>query len=95
MMKSRNTIDSIILAGDIAYPRNDERQWDTFLDFLDDYPIAEYTPMQIVPGNHDINKLAERSEIFLAYEHRFRMPRVKKPELGVYRGPTGPLNMGK
>ena len=29
----------------------------------------------------------------MAYEHRFRMPRIQPPELGVYQGPTGPLNM--
>jgi len=31
----------------------------------------------------------------LAYEHRFRMPRVHPPELGVYEGPPGPLNMDR
>jgi Calcineurin-like phosphoesterase len=95
MIRMRDSIDSIILAGDLAYARLDDREWDTFLDFLDDYPIAESKPMQIVPGNHDINKLADRDEIFLGYEHRFRMPRVKKAELGLYDGPKGPLNMGK
>lgn len=93
MMRSRDKIDSIILAGDLAYPRLDHRQWDTFLDFLDDYPVAEYLPMQIVPGNHDIDKQEDRDEIFLGYEYRFRMPRVKPAELGVFDGPKGPLNM--
>ena len=65
----------------------DHRQWDTFFDFLDDYPIAEYVPVQIVPGNHDIDKYKQGKDIFLAYEHRFRMPRVKAPELGLYEGP--------
>ena len=52
-----------------------------------------YLQIQICPGNHDIDKIAEGKEIFLAYEHRFRMPRIKPAELGVYEGPTGPLNM--
>jgi hypothetical protein len=95
MIRMRDSIDTVILAGDLAYARNDDREWDTFLDFLDDYPIAETKPMQIVPGNHDINKLTDRQEIFLGYEHRFRMPRVKPAELGIYDGPKGPLNMGK
>ena len=32
----------------------------------------------------DIDKQPNRDEIFLAYEHRFRMPRVHPPELGVF-----------
>jgi acid phosphatase type 7 len=88
-----DVVDAIVLAGDIAYANMDHRQWDTFFDFMDDYPIAQGTPMQIVPGNHDIDKLANGDEIFLAYEHRFRMPRVRAPQLGRYTGPPGELNM--
>lgn len=93
LMRSRDEIDSIVLAGDIAYANTDHRQWDTFFDLLDDYPIADHKPMQIVPGNHDIDKLKNSQEIFLAYEHRFRMPRVHPPSLGLYDGPLGELNM--
>jgi len=95
LIRSRHDIDAIILAGDIAYPRMDHRQWDTFFDLLDDYPIAEYVPMQIVPGNHDIDKHKRSREIFLAFEHRFRMPRVHPPELGLYDGPEKALDMDK
>lgn len=95
LIRSRHDIDAIILAGDIAYPRMDHRQWDTFFDLLDDYPIAEYVPMQIVPGNHDIDKHKRGPEIFLAFEHRFRMPRVHPPELGLYDGPDEVLNLDK
>lgn len=49
--------------------------------------------MQICPGNHDIDKVADDDGIFLAYEHRFRMPRIKPAVLGVYDGPPGKLNM--
>lgn len=93
LIRSRNEVDSIILAGDIAYNNGDHRQWDTFFDFLDDYPIADHKPMQIVPGNHDIDKTKDGREIFQAYEYRFRMPRVKPPKLGDYDGPPGYLNM--
>jgi hypothetical protein len=93
LIRSRDEVDTIILAGDIAYPNGDHRQWDTFFDFLDDYPIADHKPMQIVPGNHDIDKSKDGKEIFLAYEHRFRMPRVHPPKLGIYDGPPGYLNM--
>ena len=95
MIRARANIDTVILAGDLAYSSMDQRQWDTFFDFLDDYPIAERFGMQIVPGNHDIDKVANGNGIFLAYEHRFRMPRIKPAELGTYDGPLGPLNMDR
>lgn len=49
----------------------------------------------------DIDKQRDRKEIFLAYEHRFRMPRVHPPQLGLFEGgpedkgvmKTGELNM--
>ena len=41
----------------------------------------------------DIDKQYSRKEIFLGYEHRFRMPRVQPPELGLYEGEDERLNM--
>lgn len=95
--RSQNSqmIHAVLLAGDIAYSNEDHRRWDTFFDFLDDYPIAEHVPLQIVPGNHDIDKEDSGKEIFIAYEKRFRMPRVHPPQLGLYEGPEGALNMDK
>lgn len=92
LLRSQHNIDALILAGDVAYPRIDHRQWDTFMDFLDDYVIASHKPIMMVPGNHDIDKQELGYDIFLGYEHRFRMPRVRKPVLGVYPN-TGLLNM--
>jgi acid phosphatase type 7 len=94
LFESRDNIDTILLVGDLAYNEYDPRRWDTFLDFFDDYEIAHNIPMQIVPGNHDIDKLPDDNAIFLAYEHRFRMPRVNPPQLGLYSGEfTGLLDM--
>jgi acid phosphatase type 7 len=90
-----NVIDSIILAGDLAYPDSDHHRWDTFLDFLDDYPLVESVPLHVTPGNHDIDKADKGSDIFLSYETRFRMPRIQPAQLGIYNGPTGPLNMDR
>lgn len=81
MLQSRDAIDAVILAGDVAYTGQNHLAWDTFFDFLDDYPIADRIPMQIVPGNHDIDKAVGETRIFLAYETRFRMPRVHPPQL--------------
>ena len=95
LRKHHADIDSIILAGDLAYPELDHHRWDTFMDFFDDYPLIEFVPMHITAGNHDIDKSENGNEIFAAYESRFRMPRIKPAELGTYNGPIGPLNMDR
>jgi 3',5'-cyclic AMP phosphodiesterase CpdA len=85
ILQSIADIDAVILAGDIAYTEQDHYRWDTFFDLLDDFPVAENTPLHICPGNHDIDNLQDDDAIYLAYEHRFRMPRIKPPELAVYQ----------
>jgi len=89
----RSEISAIMLAGDIAYTGYDNRRWDTYFDFMDDFFMIDEIPMQICAGNHDIDKQENDSDIFLAYENRFRMPQVKPAELGTYQGPTGYLDM--
>mmetsp|Transcript_49342 Transcript_49342/g.56919 ORF Transcript_49342/g.56919 Transcript_49342/m.56919 type:complete len:694 (+) Transcript_49342:93-2174(+) len=84
---------AVILAGDVSYPEFDGRKWDTFFDFLDDQSNFDEIPLMIAAGNHDIDKQFSRKEIFLGYEHRFRMPRVHPPELGLYEGEDEKLNM--
>jgi acid phosphatase type 7 len=93
MLRSRDDIDVLILAGDVAYASLDHRRWDTFLDFLDDYPISERVPVMLVPGNHDIEKQENDTEMFMAYENRFRMPRMHPPVMEKYDGPPGLFNM--
>jgi hypothetical protein len=88
-------IDAIVLAGDLAYSELDHRRWDTFMDFLDDYPLIDQVPLHVTPGNHDIDKPEFGSDIFVSYETRFRMPRIQEAELGVYEGDEGKLNMDR
>jgi predicted phosphodiesterase len=85
ILQSIGDIDAVILAGDIAYTEQDHYRWDTFFDLMDDFPVAENTPLHVCPGNHDIDKLQDDDGIYLAYEHRFRMPRIKPAELAVYQ----------
>jgi len=92
---NHNGVDAILLAGDIAYPELDSRRWDTFMDFLDDYPLVENIPMHITPGNHDIQKPEFSTQIFAAYETRFRMPRIQEAQLGTYAESVGKLNMDR
>jgi acid phosphatase type 7 len=93
LLRSRNDLDIMLLVGDLAYTGYDHRRWDTFMDFFDDYPLNERVPLQICPGNHDIDKLEGDDNLFLAYEYRFRMPRAHPPQLGRFDGPPKVLNM--
>jgi hypothetical protein len=52
MFHNSDSMDAVLLVGDIAYTNHDHRRWDTFFDFLDDYPIFHSTPLQIATGNH-------------------------------------------
>jgi len=91
----RKGIRAVVLVGDIAYPDYDGRKWDTFFDFLDDQSNFDEIPLMVAAGNHDIDKQYAGNQIFLGYEHRFRMPREHPPELGVYNGDceNGAMNM--
>ena len=96
LRRNHPDIDSIILAGDLAYPELDHRRWDTFMDLLDDYPLVEQVPMHITPGNHDIDKPENGTQIFASYETRFRMPRIQPAQLGTYDDlPFGKINMDR
>jgi len=86
-------VDFVLLAGDLAYPEMNHQRWDTFLDFFDDFPFFDQVPLQITPGNHDIDKADHNGLIFQAFETRFRMPRIQRAERGTYDGPDGRLNM--
>jgi len=92
-LNHQHRIDAIILTGDLAYPELDHRRWDTFMDLFDDYPLIEYIPMHITPGNHDIDKPEHGNNIFSAFEVRFRMPRIQEAQLGTYNGEESELNM--
>ena len=89
----RASISAIMLAGDIAYTSYDNRRWDTYFDFMDDFFMIDEIPMQVCAGNHDIEKQENDVDIFLAYEHRFDMPQVKPAQLGTYEGPLGYMDM--
>jgi predicted phosphodiesterase len=92
IQKNARDISAVMLAGDLAYSEGDHHRWDTFMDFLDDYPIAASVPLMVCPGNHDIDKAASGHEIFEAYESRFRMPRIQSAKKAPIRV-DGLLNM--
>lgn len=82
--KHREGISSILLVGDIAYSQCDHRKWDNWFDLMDGFPLVSELPLQIAPGNHDIDKTEPTGEIFVAYEKRFAMPQIRAAEMQPY-----------
>ena len=52
MAERRDSIDAVMLVGDLAYTEYDHRRWDTFFDFLDDFSVFDEVPLHIATGNH-------------------------------------------
>jgi predicted phosphodiesterase len=77
---NKATFDSIILVGDIAYSRLNHDKWDTLFDYWDGYSVISSTPMQVAAGNHDIDRHPTTGDMFVAFDHRFRMPEVEPVE---------------
>lgn len=69
-------IDALILAGDLSYANNNHAVWDDWFDMFAEHSFFTSIPMQIALGNHDLDHV-DTLEIAVAYEKRFRMPRVK------------------
>jgi hypothetical protein len=64
------------------------KQYISFDDLLSKTPF-----LTIARALSDIDKQEHGTEIFQAYETRFRMPQVRPAQLGLYDGPDGALNM--
>jgi Purple acid Phosphatase, N-terminal domain len=47
MLRSMRSVDSVVLAGDLGYTSENHLHWDTFMDFLDDFPIAAHIPVSL------------------------------------------------
>jgi len=88
----RHNYSTVVLLGDIAYTDNKHHfqfQWDEWFDLFDKYPTMESTPLQVIPGNHDIELMPNKGgQVFLAYESRFLMPQVKPAETTMYPNVT-------
>jgi hypothetical protein len=52
MRQHNHGIQAVVLVGDIAYPGEDGRRWDTFFDFLDDHSYFDEVPLMVAAGNH-------------------------------------------
>jgi hypothetical protein len=79
-MKDKD-INMILHAGDLSYADCDQQLWDSYGEMIE--PLASYTPWMVCAGNHEIEfNGTDYSNLFTAFENRYRMPYVKQSTFG-------------
>lgn len=74
-------ISMILHSGDLSYADCDQALWDSYGEMIE--PLASYVPWMVCPGNHEIEfNGTDYTNLFTAFEHRYRMPYFKKAVFG-------------
>jgi hypothetical protein len=80
LMKEQD-ISMILHAGDLSYADCEQDLWDSYGKMID--PLASTTPWMVCPGNHEIEfNGSDYTNLFTAFEYRYRMPYFKPAEFG-------------
>ncbi len=80
IMKEKD-VSMILHAGDLSYADCNQSLWDSYGEIIQ--PLASYTPWMVCPGNHEIEfNGTDYTNLFTAFETRYRMPYVKEAEYG-------------
>jgi hypothetical protein len=78
---SEKNISMILHAGDLSYADCNQELWDSYGEMIQ--PLASYIPWMVCPGNHEIEfNGTDYTNLFTAFEKRYRMPYVKPAEFG-------------
>ena len=74
-------VSMILHAGDLSYADCDQYLWDSYGEMIE--PLASTIPWMVCPGNHEIEfNGSDYTNLFTAFESRYRMPYVKQAEFG-------------
>lgn len=76
-------VAAILHAGDLSYANCNQPIWDTYGRMVE--PVASKTGWMVGPGNHEIEWMIgddDGSNVFKAFEARYKMPEVKPAEMG-------------
>jgi len=78
---SEKNISMILHAGDLSYADCNQPLWDSYGKMIE--PLASRIPCMVCPGNHEIEfNGTDYTNLFTAFETRYRMPYVKPAEFG-------------
>jgi hypothetical protein len=74
-------VSMILHAGDLSYADCNQELWDSYGLMIE--PLSSVKPWMVCPGNHEIEfNGTDYSNLFTAFEKRYRMPYVKPAEFG-------------
>lgn len=80
-INTNNRVQMILHAGDLSYADCNQPLWDSYAEMVE--PLAQRIPWMVCAGNHEIEyNGTDYSNLFLAFQTRYRMPEIKSYELG-------------
>ncbi len=84
-----NKVQGMLHAGDLSYANCNQPIWDDYGRMVE--PLAATIPWMVGPGNHEIEWYpgSGPSDLFKAFEARYKMPEVKAAEFGKIIIPPG------
>jgi hypothetical protein len=74
-------VNMILHSGDLSYADCEQELWDSYGNMIE--PLASTKPWMVCPGNHEIEfNGTDYTNLFTAFESRYRMPYVRKAVFG-------------
>lgn len=67
-----NPTTQLLIVGDLSYADSDSSRWPSWFALME--PLLRSTLLHVAAGNHEIECNTETLEIFVPYEHYFRVP---------------------
>ena len=68
----QNPVTQLLIVGDMSYADSDALRWPSWFALME--PLLRSTLLQVAVGNHEIECDTETRDIFVPYEHYFRVP---------------------
>jgi predicted phosphodiesterase len=78
-ISNNKNIQLILHAGDLSYADCNQQLWDKYGILIE--PLASKIPWMVGPGNHEL-EITNDNLLYLSYEARYNMPKIKNAELG-------------
>lgn len=83
-IESRNhhsdAVTQLLIAGDLSYADAQPSRWTSWMSIIE--PLTRSLPLHVAAGNHEVECTSDgRREIFIPYEHYFRVPNRLGPSV--------------
>lgn len=68
----QNPVTQLLIVGDLSYADSDSSRWPSWFATME--PLLRSTLLHVAAGNHEIECNTETLDVFVPYEHYFRVP---------------------